>query len=516
MRSFFLVGLLAASSVAPASAQMTSAAPNSAVARGAASITEVDVARRVHIIADDSMMGRDTPSRGLEMTAAYVASEFRRVGLKPGGDSGSYLQRYPLVRTRLDAAQSHVGFMAGTAHAHVDFTADARWRYGPMPAASLRGKALVVGGALDTTSFDVSQATDRIVIMVVDYSHPVPAATNVILQRLAQSKAQALIFASNRDSVQFREALARENTARVRLVMPSEEPEGIPIIEVRDGAMAAPLRESGIDVTAVRQATAPVVRPLDGLTVMVEAREVSDSGLSAPNTVGILEGSDPELKHEYVVFSAHMDHVGVHSPRKGSTDSIWNGADDDGSGTTGIMELAEAFTQPGARPRRSLIFLTVSGEEKGLWGSSWFSEHPPVPVTQIVADLNMDMIGRNWKDTIVVIGKEHSDLGATLNRVNIAHPELGMTAIDDIWPDENFYFRSDHFNFARKGVPILFFFNGTHEDYHGPGDEPDKIEAEKEARIIKLVYFLGLEVANADARPKWNPESYKQIVEGAE
>jgi Zn-dependent M28 family amino/carboxypeptidase len=211
-----------------------------------------------------------------------------------------------------------------------------------------------------------------------------------------------------------------------------------------------------------------------------------------------------------------MDHVGVNTPQNGSTDSIWNGADDDASGTTGIMELAEAFAQPGARPRRSLIFLTVSGEEKGRWGSRWFSEHPVVPMKQIVADLNMDMIGRNWTDTIVVIGKEHSDLGTTLNRVNAAHPELDMTAIDDIWPEENFYFRSDHYNFARKGVPILFFFNGTHEDYHGPGDEPEKIDAEKESRIVKLVYYLGQEVANADAKPQWKPESYKEIVEGAD
>jgi len=129
-----------------------------------------------------------------------------------------------------------------------------------------------------------------------------------------------------------------------------------------------------------------------------------------------------------------------------------------------------------------------------------------------VADLNIDMIGRNWKDTIVVIGKEHSDLGATLDRVNRAHPELRMKAIEDIWPEENFYFRSDHYNFARKGVPILFFFNGTHPDYHGPNDEPDRIDAEKESRIVRLVYLITQEVGDAPARPEWNPASYKRIV----
>jgi Zn-dependent M28 family amino/carboxypeptidase len=226
--------------------------------------------------------------------------------------------------------------------------------------------------------------------------------------------------------------------------------------------------------------------------------------------VGILEGSDPALKREYLVFSAHMDHIGV---TPGLPDSVNNGADDDASGTTGVIELAEAFSRPGARPRRSIIFLTVSGEEKGLWGSHYFSEHPPVPVDRIVADINIDMIGRNWPDTIVAIGKEHSDLGATLERVNRAHPELGMTAIDDQWPEERFYFRSDHYNFARKGIPVLFFFNGVHPDYHQPSDSPDKIDAEKESRILRLLYFLGRQVGDADARPKWNPESYQSIVD---
>ena len=143
------------------------------------------------------------------------------------------------------------------------------------------------------------------------------------------------------------------------------------------------------------------------------------------------------------------------------------------------IELAEAFAQMNPRPKRSMIFLNVSGEEKNLWGSGYFAEHSPVPVENIVANVNIDMVGRNWKDTIVVIGKEHSDLGATLNRVAAAHPELNMRPIDDIWPQENFYFRSDHYNFARKGVPILFFFSGTHADYHRPSDSPDRIDAEK-------------------------------------
>jgi Zn-dependent M28 family amino/carboxypeptidase len=158
------------------------------------------------------------------------------------------------------------------------------------------------------------------------------------------------------------------------------------------------------------------------------------------------------------------------------------------------------------------VFLTGSGEERGLWGSGYFADHPTIPVEQIVANVNVDMVGRNWPDTVVVIGKEHSDLGETLNRVNAAHPELNMTAIDDIWPEQSFYSRSDHYNFARKGVPILFFFNGTHDDYHTVTDHPDKIDAEKESRIVKLLLYLGIDIANAAERPKWNPGSYERAV----
>jgi Peptidase family M28 len=338
MRTSVIAALLAAP-VLTISGQAQPLSP--AVRRGLETITAADVKRRVQIIADDSMGGRDTPSRGLEATARYIASEFRQFGLTPAGDSGGFIQRYPIPGSRSDGRSS------------------------------------------------------------------------------------------------------------------------------------------------------PRAR-------------------TAPNVVGVLEGSDPALKREYLVLSAHMDHVGVGAPVNG--DSIYNGADDDASGTTGVLELAEALSRPGARPKRSVIFLTVSGEEHGLWGSSWFGAHAPVPISQIVADLNIDMIGRNWKDTIVVIGKEHSDLGTTLDRVNRAHPELGMRAIDDIWPEENFYFRSDHYNFARKGVPVLFFFNGTHPDYHAPNDEPDRIDAEKESRIVRLIYLIAQEIGNAPQRPVWNPASYKRIV----
>ena len=484
-------------------------APNRSLEHAAATITEADVARRVNIIAHDSMLGRDTPSRGLDLTAQYIADEFKRFGLKPGGDSGTWFQRYNITRSRLNPAESHVGFMLGNSHVHADLSKDARYLYGGVPAEEIGGPAVLFAGTFDTSSAVAGLVKDKVALVVVDRSSgPFPVNATRLFRALVQAKPKGIVIISNRDSATFAMETGRQGS--VRLAIEGVQGPGVPVVEVHERAIGPVLAAAGINAAELRSSTRWVSQPVAGLTVMIDLKQtVLDRG-SAPNTIGIIEGTDPQLKNEYLVYSAHMDHIGVTA---GRPDSINNGADDDASGTVGVVELAEAFSK--ARPRRSVIFITVSGEEKGLWGSQYFADHPTVPVANMIANINIDMIGRNWTDTIVAIGKEHSDLGATLLRVNQAHPELRMTAIDDRWPQENFYSRSDHYNFARKGVPVLFFFNGTHEDYHRPSDSPDKIDSEKEARILQLLFYLGQDIANAPQRPRWNPESYKQIVEGA-
>jgi hypothetical protein len=497
MRISLVLGLALAAG--PLRAQMAAPAD-----RAAETITADDVAHHIGVIAADSMLGRDTPSRGLDLTARYVAAQFRRFGLRPGGDRGGWFQRYPITRRRFDAAGSRVVLAAGGTEAIARFDRTARYVQGAVPEAPLAGTTVLVAGTLGPDDVSRMVLRDRIVLYA-------PGAASEMATRVTRAlrlaAPQAVLLVSDLDPESFAARIPRTMPARttvdLRLVSP-------PLLELSETAVAPALRAAGVDLRAARADAAPVFRELPGLRARIELKDSVLASLTAPNTVGILDGSDPALKGEYLVFSAHMDHIGI---TPGLPDSVNNGADDDASGTTGVIELAEAFSRPGARPRRSIIFLTVSGEEKGLWGSRYFSEHPPVPVERIVADLNIDMIGRNWPDTIVAIGREHSDLGATLARVNRAHPELAMTAIDDRWPDERFYFRSDHYNFARKGVPVLFFFNGVHPDYHRPSDSPDKIDAEKESRILRLLYFLGREVGNADARPRWNPESYHSIVD---
>jgi hypothetical protein len=469
----------------------------------AETITEQDVIRHIRVIADDSMLGRDTPSRGLDLTAQYVADRFKALGLNPGGENGTWFQRYPITRRHIDAGQSVISLASGSETGRAPFASAARYLQGTVPDRPVSGNVLLVGGAIGADQA-AAAVPGRVVLLLMDRARP---SADQVLRAINLAGAKAVILLSDADSASFAGRLVAQTRDRTAMDI------GVPrplIVEVRESVMAAPLAVAGVKPAAVRAAGRPIVRDLLSLGATIDVKEIVTSRQTAPNTIGILPGTDPKLRSEYVLFSAHMDHIGI---TPGQPDSINNGADDDASGTTAVMELAEAFSRPDARPRRSLIFLTVSGEEKGLWGSRYFSEHPVVPLKDVVADINIDMIGRNWPDTIVAIGKEHSDLGATLNRVNAAHAELGMTAIDDRWPEERFYFRSDHYNFARKGVPILFFFNGVHEDYHRPSDSPDKIEPEKEARIIRLIFYLGEEIASAAERPKWKPESYKEIVE---
>jgi hypothetical protein len=498
-----VVLLLAASAAPPAIAQ-------DGATRAATTITAADVAARVGRLAHDSMRGRETPSVELDRAASYIAGEFARLGLTPAGDPGSFIQRYPLERTVPDTAGSYITMGEG---ARIRFGTDAiRW-YGPYAPNGAGGPAVLLTGSL-AAGVERLDLTGAVVVAAVptDGAGQPAAGTRSLLRAILARNPAAVLLPTDAPDEAWAEFLRQGFRSSLSPAW-GDGDEGTPVVLVRDRALVAVLGRAGVDLAVARRmAGAPNVRPLPGLRATVVAKRIAQDGTTAPNVAGLLPGSDPTLRDEVLVISAHMDHVGPGRCRAVGADSICNGADDNASGTTAVLELAEAFASLTPRPKRSVVFLTVSGEERGLWGSDYFARNPPVPVAQIVADLNLDMVGRNWKDTIVAIGRQHSDLGATLDRVQAAHPDLGMTAADDLWPDERFYFRSDHYNFARRGVPILFFFNGTHPDYHGPGDEPAKIDAEKEARVARLVFYLGLEIANARERPKWNPQSYRDIV----
>ncbi|HEX2249351.1 MAG TPA: M28 family peptidase [Gemmatimonadales bacterium] len=500
MRNVVFLGVTLA-----AQAPLVDAQTSAPLSRAAATITARDVARHIWIIAHDSMMGRDTPSRGLDLTARYVAEQFRASGLQPRGDQGSWLQHYTVARQRIDLERSHVILSVDGAIDSAGFRTSARYEGGPIPRETIRAPAVLVSGYHTLRSKGELNFGGRVVFYLPPRNAN-PDRVHETLRVLYLGGSSALVTLSDAAAVNFLQTIP--SRAPERVVLHGAE-HGPVVLQVRAAALERSLAAAEVDLDRVDRSTEPGIRQLDGSKVTINVSHTILSSLSAPNTVGLLEGTDPTLKNEYVVYSAHMDHIGI---TPGRPDSINNGADDDASGTAGVIELAQAFSRPGARPRRSLLFLTVSGEEKGLWGSNYFTANPPVPIGNIVANINLDMISRNWPDTIVAIGKEHSSLGATLDRVNSAHPELGITAINDRWPDERFYYRSDHYNFARRGVPILFFFNGVHEDYHEVTDSPDKVNAEKESRLLKLLFYLGQDIANATLRPTWNRESYREIV----
>ena len=482
---------------------------------GALTITEADYLRRVGIIAHDSMQGRDTPSPGLEKTAAYIASEFERMGLRGGAGDGTFLQRYPLRSVMVDRNRSYVQ----RGDVRLELGADALPLLGDVMNGEANSDLVVVSGAGDVSSAlagDAVRGRHALLVLGRNAAGVDQDVYRTLVALINAGASSVLVTNSSDDDAWGASAAAMLQAGLSRgWVEPGQGgPAFLPVLQVRASAVAELIGGSGLDLDALQARSGQALR-VDRVagTGMTVALYYADQEVTAPNVIATLVGSDPMLRDEYVVISGHMDHEGIGSPDENG-DSIYNGADDNASGTTGVIEIAEALASLPTAPKRSLMFILVSGEEKGLWGSEYFAENPTVPVDRIVADLNMDMVGRNWSDTIVAIGKEHSDLGETLDRVNAAHPELGMTAVDDLWPAQSFYTRSDHYNFARKGVPILFFFNGVHEDYHGLDDEADRIDGEKAARVARLVYYLAVELADAANRPEWNPDSYARIVDG--
>ncbi len=488
---------------------MALAAQQQGLEQAAATITPDDYAWGVGVIAHDSMQGRDTPSPGLDKTAEWIASEFRRMGLRGGAEDGGFIQRYPLRRVVVDAGTS----MLTGGGVRLAFGEDLLPGRRTSDGEASGGLAIVSGALNLQAAIRGGALIGKHAVIVLPESSP--GLSRAALPAFRSAGALSIMTVTDVGDQDWDAAVARAMRPSVRKGWGEQDGRSgtsAPSLQIRQSSLARLVEAHGVDLNSLRARAGADARvdAVAGLEITLSIN-LRDEMITAPNVVGILDGSDSALKDEYVVFSGHMDHVGMGSP-DANGDSIFNGADDDASGTIAVVEIAEAMVALPSPPKRSMVFLLVSGEEKGLWGSEWFTDNPTVPIEQLVADLNTDMVGRNWPDTIVAIGKEHSDLGESLNRVNGDHPELRMTAIDDIWPEEHFYFRSDHYNFARKGVPILFFFNGTHDDYHGRDDEPARIDAEKAARIARLVFYLGVDIGNAAERPKWNPESYARIV----
>jgi hypothetical protein len=492
---------------APAPAPREATAP--AAARGVATITPGDMYSRIAYLASDALRGRDTPSPGLDAAAAYLVDQYRRLEMEPAGERESYYQWYPFPLRQVDAAG--VRLEATTPRGRLSFAPGRDFYAAGGTPGNLAAPPVFVGTAPDPLMAE-GALRERIAVAVLPGAYSREWRLELRRQLRAARRAGASALVHLLDAPWTADSIAKYAAAagRPQRVLGGEA--GYPQLFLGQEAARRLFAAGGVDFGgAWREAVAGTAKgtPLAGVTLTagIPQREVERA--MAPNVVAVLRGSDPVLRDEYVVLSAHMDHVGVGRPVNG--DSIYNGADDDASGTAALVEVAEALASLPVRPRRSIVFLHVSGEEKGLLGSQWYSDHPTVPLAQVVANVNVDMIARNARDSVVVIGKDYSTLGQVVNAVRERHPELGLVAADDLWPEESFFFRSDHFNFARKEIPAIFFFSGVHPDYHRPSDEVEKIDADKAARVARYIFHTVVDIANAAERPRWDPRGLEEV-----
>lgn len=448
----------------------------------ASSITSADLKKHLYIIAGREMEGRETATEGQRKAAAYIENQFKALGLTPG-NNGSYQMQFPVYQDSMTSATLTVNGKSW--QVDQDFALNVNGNHpfklntsevvfagngivdsarNPYKNLNVMGKVvLVVGSAGNQFGLaDAAQRNGATALLVVQNNFP----------RRAANKGQQYLGSQYK----------RTNFLNTFYI--SEK--------LGEAIMGADWANAKTPTATPKTYTVDVALAYD---------EAAIEGQSS-NVIGVLEGSDK--KDEYVFVTAHYDHLGKRDT------VIFYGADDDGSGTVGLMEIAEAFTKAKAAkkgPRRTMVFMAVSGEEKGLWGSAWYSDHPVFPLEKTSVDLNIDMIGRidptrklgDSMNYVYVVGddKLSTDLRTISEAMNKKYTKLELDyKFNDPNDRQRIYFRSDHYNFARKGVPIIFYFNGTHADYHRPTDTPDKINYDLYAKRAQFVFYTAWEMAN--------------------
>ncbi|HEX6598362.1 MAG TPA: M28 family peptidase [Gemmatimonadaceae bacterium] len=512
-----------------------------------APISAQDLMTRLYIYADDSLQGREAGTVGHMKATAYIADQVRRLGLVPAGDNGTYFQNVPFISRRFDPSTT-LTVDGSTLTAFTDFIASP-FR-GALPR-SIDGVQVVYGGVLGDTAnaLSAAQAAGKLVVL-----SPAAGGGRFFGRRgpnpLAEAAAVAIIAGPQLTA----QELASGRSASLTLKPEPGAPAAQVTLYVTEGA-ATKLLGGSSDQLTVGAA---------GRTVQGNLRYITTDAPTR-NVVAILPGSDPALRGEYVAIGAHSDHVGIRAAgpvdhdslhlynqqryfitdnpsgarltpeqqadqrarlaairvnldsvralRAPRPDSINNGADDDGSGTVTVLEVAEAFAKGSVKPKRSILFVWHTGEEKGLLGSRYFTDNPTVPRDSIVAQINIDMVGRGAAKDLAagserylqLVGsrRNSTELGDLVETVNRTEP-MPFTfdyTYDANGHPENIYCRSDHYEYARWGIPVVFLTTGLHGDYHQVTDEPQYIDYPHMARIGKLVFDLADRVADLDHRP---------------
>jgi hypothetical protein len=479
-------------------------APDPALAATAAEalIDSAGVYHHVAFLASDELAGRDTPSPGLEAAAEYIARRFDALGLEPAGYDGDWLQRWPFVQASFQADESRLRVRGEGGGASLAF--GQQWFALPVAPEQEQVEAgLVYGGDVGSEAYP-AEAEGRFVAVTSEPSLGMELFNEI--RYAAEARVAGLLIILHPG---LPEAAIPAITGQVK-GLPAQP---IPVLGVSRTAAAELFAAGGVQIDSIAPVEAPGggTKRIGELGFDVDVRvAMAREEHRPPNVAGLLRGSDPRLRDTYVVYTAHFDHVGIGSP-DAEGDSIYNGADDDASGTALVLEVAEAFASLPEAPRRSVLFLAVSGEEKGLLGARHWADSPTVPLAGVVANINADMVGRNAPDTLIVIGGEYSSLGALTERIAAERPELGLEIAPDPDPSENAFFRSDHVAFVRKRIPAVFLTTWLHEDYHAPSDEVEGIDAEKLARVSRLAFRLGWEIAQDSIPPSWNPGAWDEV-----
>ena len=539
-------------------------------------ITACDLMTRLYIYAADSMRGREAGTPDNLRATGWIESEVRKLGLKPAGDNGTYFQNMP-VTARIVTQASSISAGGKTFKPEIDFNAQ-----GAAANRSATGEVIFGGTAGDTVNaLSAADVNGKIVVLMAaaggggrgaggGFGGRGGAGANTALAGAAAIVTVTPTIARPRLGYVLNDTVDAEGKAAYAAANPAPAGgrggrgggRGGP------GAGNAPLAVTVSPAVAAAMLGKPVSSAVKGdkggsATIDLKVENVAQPTRSV---VAILPGTDDRLKNQYIVIGAHSDHIGManglaeHDSIKAYNmvarvegadsrgaapptpeqwvrinatkdslrkiyptrmDSVSNGADDDGSGSVSILEIAEAFAKGTVKPKRSLIFIWQTGEEKGLWGSEWFTNHPTVPRDSIVADLNLDMVGRGAKtdvtgrdkDNVELFGADNylqlvgsrrlsTELGDIAEQVSAAQPMPFKFdyAMDANGHPQNIYCRSDHANYARYGIPVIFFTTGGHADYHQVTDEAEYIQYDHMARVDKLVYDIALKVGNLDHR----------------
>jgi hypothetical protein len=536
---------------------------------------------RLYIYAADSLRGREAGTPDIIRATAYIEREVKRLGLRPAGDNGTYFQYMP-VTARVTSQASSISAGGKTFHPGVDFSAAGG------ADRSATGDVIFGGTQGDTANaLTADDARGKIVVLLAGagggrggFGGRGGAANNPLASAAAVVTVSQTVTAPR---LQYVLNDTMQNTGRAAYAAANPAPANAAGGRGGRGGAgggAAPLAVTVSPSVAAAMLGKPVTSAMRGdkggpATIDIKGDVVAEPTRSV---VAILPGTDPKLRDEYIVIGAHSDHIGMsntnplveHDSLKAFNivarvegadtrnappptaeqwvrinaikdslrriyparlDSVSNGADDDGSGSVSILEIAEAFAKGPMKPKRSLIFIWQTGEEKGLWGSQYWTNHPTVPIGSVVADLNLDMVGRGAASDVTgrdakekeLTGAENylqlvgsrrlsTELGDIAEQVNVAEPMPFKFdyAMDANGHPQNIYCRSDHANYARYGIPVIFFTTGGHADYHQVTDEPEYIQYQHMARVDKLVYDIALKVGNLDHRvvvDKTKPDS---------